>query len=463
MVGTVDEALEAMRERQRKPLTELDRDIIGRGPLRLSIRLRADHESLRRTAEQVRSYAACIEQIMEREDLSERSMLLEVRTALTILRGQYESERKPPATKHKIRQGLSVDVAPRVSTRRAVEDPAAILLDEFQAAPDLRDAIAAWHRWLESERRYSPHTLAAYGRDLAAFLDFIGEHIGVAPSLVSLEALAPADFRAYLAMRSNRLKPVSRARALSVLRGFFRFLDRRGLGHNAAVLALRSPRLPKLLPKALSVDDAGAVLDRAGDVARFPWLGLRDAAVVSLLYGAGLRVSEALSLTRAEAPLEPGMLRVTGKGDKARDVPVLPVVVEAIGAYLAACPRHLPPSGPLFISSWGRPLAARQVQYRMAKIRLHLGLPETATPHALRHSFATHLLAAGGDLRAIQELLGHSSISTTQIYTSVDAERLLAVYDQAHPRAKMASSSAPQAEPTPRAATVGPDPEGSKV
>jgi integrase/recombinase XerC len=229
----------------------------------------------------------------------------------------------------------------------------------------------------------------------------------------------------------------SRARLLAVLRNFFRFLARCGLAHNAAVAAIRTPRMPQLVPKALDVADAVAVLDSMGKITHSSWLGVRDASIVALMYGCGLRIAEVLGLTRAEAPTKPGMLTVTGKGGRDRVVPVLPAVAERVCQYLAACPRRLPATGPLFVSQWDTPLTPRTVQRRIVKVHALLGLPETATPHALRHSFATHLLNAGGDLRAIQELLGHASLSTTQRYTTVDAERILAVYEQCHPRAKM--------------------------
>jgi integrase/recombinase XerC len=319
----------------------------------------------------------------------------------------------------------------------AAGGPAPVPAARFAAAPDLAETIAAWQAWLAAERRASPHTVAAYGRDLAAFLDFLQEYRGETPNLAMLGSLAAVDFRAYLARRSAaELKRTSTARALSVLRNLFRFLDRRGVLHNPALGALRTPRLPVSVPKPLSVEQAALSLDSIAEVATQPWLGLRDVAIVTLLYGCGLRLSEALGLTRREAPTEGGgMLAVRGKGGKQRLVPVLPVVTEAIGVYLAACPYALAPDGPLFVGARGGPLNPRLVQRQMEKLRGLLGLPDTATPHALRHSFATHLLAGGGDLRTIQELLGHASLSTTQRYTAVDTARLAAVYDKAHPRA----------------------------
>jgi len=323
-------------------------------------------------------------------------------------------------------------------TSRAVRSRGpAIPLARFAAAGDLTSAIAEWQSWLGNERRASPHTALGYGRDLAGFLDFLREHLGALPSLAALDALGPADFRAYLAARGqDGIERSSSARALSTLRGFFRFLDRRGLAKNAALAAVRTPKLPKSVPKPLSAEDARLALERIVELAEAPWIGRRDLAILTLLYGCGLRLSEALGLRRDEAPLKPGMVSITGKGRKTRLVPVLPAVSEAVAGYLALCPHRLAAKGPLFVGVRGGPLNPRLVQRQMQRLRALLGLPETATPHALRHSFATHLLAGGGDLRSIQELLGHASLSTTQRYTAVDAERLLAVYDRAHPRAK---------------------------
>ena len=307
----------------------------------------------------------------------------------------------------------------------------------FSAADDLRAAIGLWSAWLAGERRASAHTIAAYGRDLAFFLDFLTEHLGLAPSLAAIDELRPADFRAYLARRAgDGLDRSSLARGMSVLRGFVKFLQRRGLASTTALAALRSPKLPPGVPKPLTVSDAIAVVDMAGDLARESWQGRRDTALLALIYGCGLRLSEALGLSRAEAPTG-DMLTILGKGRKQRQLPVLPIVREAIADYLAACPHRLCADGPLFVGARGGPLHPRLVQRQMEALRGFLGLPATATPHALRHSFATHLLGAGGDLRAIQELLGHASLSTTQRYTAVDTARLLAIYDDAHPRARL--------------------------
>jgi integrase/recombinase XerC len=313
--------------------------------------------------------------------------------------------------------------------------PAPLPLTRFAAADDLRAAIGLWLAWLDGERRASPHTLAAYGRDLAGFLDFLVTYHGELPSLATVNALTSADLRAYAARRAtDGVGNSSRARNLSVLRGFFRFVERRGLTALSAHTVLRGPRIPRLVPKALSVADADAIVAAPG-VASPAWQAKRDIGVLTLLYGCGLRISEALSLRRRAAPLGE-QITIAGKGGKQRLVPVLPAVRQAIVDYLAVCPYALAADGPLFVAARGGPLSPRVVQRGMAQLRVALGLPETATPHALRHSFATHLLGGGGDLRAIQELLGHASLSTTQRYTSVDAERLLAVYNAAHPRAR---------------------------
>jgi len=314
--------------------------------------------------------------------------------------------------------------------------PEPVPLARYSAADDLRAAIGLWAAWLSGERRASAHTVAAYGRDLAFFLDFLTEHLGELPGLTAINGLRPADFRAYLAHRAQaRAERSSLARGLSVLRGFVRFLQRRGLASTTALAALRSPKLPQSVPKPLTVEDAVGTVDAAGDAAVSAWQGKRDIAILALLYGCGLRLSEALGLSRAEAPLGETLV-ITGKGRKQRQLPVLPAVRVAVVDYLAACPYTMANDGPLFVGARGGPLNPRLVQRQMEFLRGFLSLPETATPHALRHSFATHLLGAGGDLRAIQELLGHASLSTTQRYTAVETERLLAIYDAAHPRAR---------------------------
>ena len=299
----------------------------------------------------------------------------------------------------------------------------------------LGEARRAWAVWLEAERRLSPHTLAAYRDDLAAFLAFLAEHLGGPPTLDDLLGLRPTDYRAWLARRArDDYARTSTARALSVVRGFVRFLDRRDYGHAPALAAVRSPKLPHAIPKALSPDAAAAVLEGTEDAAE-PWIAARDLALLSLLYGAGLRIGEALGLSRRVAPLGEA-LSVVGKGHKERRVPLLPAVRAAVADYLRQCPWRGGPDAPLFLGARGGALQPAVAQRRMRDLRRRLGLPETATPHALRHSFATHLLAAGGDLRAIQELLGHASLSTTQRYTAVDTAQLVETYNRAHPRAR---------------------------
>ena len=306
----------------------------------------------------------------------------------------------------------------------------------FSAQQDLAAAIEDWRRWLESERRASRHTADAYGRDLSAFLTFLGPHIGGDPSLADLDKLRPADFRSYLAHRAKvGIARSSIARGMSTLRNFFKFLERGDLVHNPAVHAIKTPRLPQAVPKALGEDDAMAAISNAGEMYDEPWLAARDTALFLLLYGCGLRIGEALSLTCGDRP-KGDSFRVIGKGQKERLVPVLPVVKDAIAAYLKIRPFASDPESPLFVGKRGKALNPGVVQRQVRRLRALLGLPETATPHALRHSFATHLLAKGGDLRTIQELLGHASLSTTQRYTVVDAARLSKVYDAAHPRAR---------------------------
>jgi integrase/recombinase XerC len=305
----------------------------------------------------------------------------------------------------------------------------------FSASRDLAAAIDDWQRWLKTERRVSAHTFDAYTRDLAAFLTFMTGHLGAEPGLAAFGAFRPADFRSYLAQRANLgISRSSIARAVSTLRNFFRFLERAELVHNPAIKTVRTPRLPKSVPKALDEDDALAAIREAGEAQTEPWLAARDTALLLMLYGCGLRIGEALSLTCADMP-RADTLRVVGKGRKERIVPVLPIVREALAAYRKLCPFAATPEAPLFVGARGKTLNPGVVQRQMRILRARLGLPETATPHALRHSFATHLLAQGGDLRTIQELLGHASLSTTQRYTVVDAARLSSVYNAAHPRA----------------------------
>ena len=305
------------------------------------------------------------------------------------------------------------------------------------AAKDLAAAISAWREWLVAERRASAHTIDAYARDLATFLSFLSDHIGDEPSVAALSALIPADFRAYLAHRNALgISRSSVARGLSTLRNVFRFFERQGYLSNPAINTIRTPRLPKSVPKALREDDAMEAIRTIGETHDTPWLSARDTALMLLLYGCGLRIGEALNLTCADIPKSDTM-RVMGKGRKERIVPVLAVVREGLTAYRKLCPYPPNKDAPLFVGARGQALNPGVVQRQLRQVRALLGLDETATPHALRHSFATHLLAKGGDLRTIQELLGHSSLSTTQRYTAVDAAQLTKVYRQAHPRAKM--------------------------
>ena len=299
--------------------------------------------------------------------------------------------------------------------------------------------MTRWLTHLRAERRLSPKTLEAYARDLRQCLAFLCEHWGKPVSLKAFAALEASDVRAFMAMRrADDIGGRSLMRALAGLRSFGRFLEREGKGKVGALSAIRAPKIGKSLPKPIQMAAAKRLADaeeRAGED-RDPWIWARDAAVMALLYGSGLRISEALSLNRRDVP-KPGegdVLIVTGKGNKTRMVPVLQSVLALVQDYVAMCPYQLPPEGPIFVGARGGPLSPRIIQLAMERMRGALGLPDSATPHALRHSFATHLLSRGGDLRAIQELLGHASLSTTQIYTGIDTERLLEVYRQAHPR-----------------------------
>jgi integrase/recombinase XerC len=307
------------------------------------------------------------------------------------------------------------------------------------ADPSIAQEMARWLSHLGAERRLSPKTLEAYGRDLRQCLDFLCAHWGERVTLKRFAALEATDIRAFMAMRrADDIAGRSLMRALAWLRSFGRFLEREGKGKVGALSAIRAPKVAKTLPKPLPMASAKRLADadeRAGED-RETWILVRDAAVMALLYGSGLRISEALGLKRREVPRagEGDVLIVTGKGNKTRMVPVLQNVLALVDEYVATCPHPLPPEGPIFLGARGGPLSPRIIQLAMERLRGALGLPDSATPHALRHSFATHLLSRGGDLRAIQELLGHSSLSTTQIYTGIDSERLLEVYASAHPR-----------------------------
>lgn len=304
-----------------------------------------------------------------------------------------------------------------------------------QLAPDMQSVCADWFAHLTHERGASDNTLTAYERDVRQFLAFLTQHLDHSPRLDDLSQLDARTVRAFLSRR-RRQGATSRSlsRTLSALRMFFRWLESSGTLKNRALLSLSLPRVPHSVPKPLTVEKAAAIVAATPATAR-DWLEARDTAVLLLLYGAGLRISEALGLTLQDAPTPlRDTLRIVGKGGKERLVPVLPITTAAIANYLALCPYPLESDGPLFVGEKGGALSPRIIQLKMVRLREEFGLPETATPHALRHSFATHLLSAGADLRQIQELLGHASLSTTQIYTEVDRDRLLAVYDQAHPR-----------------------------
>ena len=301
-----------------------------------------------------------------------------------------------------------------------------------------RQALTAWLAYLTLERRASPRTVRAYGDNVLAYLNFLERHRGEALSVAALGDITAADLRGYLAFRrqgEDALAPRSISQALSSIRAFHRFLDLRHGVANAAVGLVRGPRLKIGLPRPVSEDQArDLITEAADDTERDPWETARDEAVLTLLWGCGLRISEALSLTRADAPLG-AALRITGKGGKTRIVPVLDAVKAAVDVYLDELPFALDPDAPLFRAKRGGPLSPRHVQGLVQTLRGRLGLSDRVTPHAFRHAFATHLLGAGADLRAIQDLLGHASLSTTQRYTQVDAAGLLAAYAAAHPKA----------------------------
>ena len=299
------------------------------------------------------------------------------------------------------------------------------------------ELLQHWIAHLRDERRFADNSLDAYQRDVAAFLGFLTQHLGGEPSARDLAEIEPRDLRAYLAHRrqgDDALSDRSISRALAAIRSFYRYLERRHGIANARLALVRGPRLKRSLPRPVSEASARDLIAEAQDQANEDWIGARDAALLTLLYAAGLRISEALSLTGADLPLSE-TLRITGKGGKERIVPLISPAREAIARYAKLCPYALTEDAPLFRAVRGGALSPRMAQALMERLRAHLGLPSSATPHALRHSFATHLLANGGDLRAIQELLGHESLSTTQAYTSVEAQKILQLYRRAHPRA----------------------------
>lgn len=304
------------------------------------------------------------------------------------------------------------------------------------ATADLLNERQSWLAAIADERRLADNTVEAYERDTRQFLTFLTGYIGKPTSIADIADLRPVDLRAFLASRRREGAGArSLGRHLAGLRSFLHYLQKKGLVNAAGATAMRSPKQPKSLPKPLTDRQALKITTTEAQLNEEPWIAARNAAVLSLLYGCGLRISEALGLAPADFTPGARSLRITGKGNKTRMVPLLAVVTEAVEAYKKLCPYHLAADQPLFLGARGGKLQPAIIQREMQKLRGAFGLPENATPHALRHSFATHLLAGGGDLRTIQELLGHASLSTTQIYTGVDTARLLEIYDNAHPRA----------------------------
>ncbi|MEZ0466107.1 tyrosine recombinase XerC [Phaeobacter sp. SYSU ZJ3003] len=302
-------------------------------------------------------------------------------------------------------------------------------------SPACRDALQHWLEGLAALGGASANTITAYQGDVTSFLAFMTSHTGGPQGLGALAQISTADMRAWMASeRSAGTGSRSLARKLSSVKSFYRWLATREGFEPTAVLAVRAPKFQKKLPRPLAQDAARAVIETVEQQSSNDWVAARDVAVVTLLYGCGLRISEALSLTGGDAPL-PQVLRIKGKGEKERVVPVIAAARDAVDRYLDLCPHPQMQDAPLFRGQRGGALNPRQIQGVMARTRAQLGLPASATPHALRHSFATHLLEAGGDLRAIQELLGHASLSTTQAYTAVDTAHLMEVYNRAHPKA----------------------------
>ncbi len=308
-------------------------------------------------------------------------------------------------------------------------------MSNLAISPAQRDALARWRDHLRAIDGVAAHTLTAYTHDVTGFLGFLALHNGGAEGLGAVARIDQSSLRAWMAAeRARGLSSRSLARALSSVKNFVAWVADREELDASPVLSARSPKYRRKLPRPLSIEGARDMIETAGEQARDDWVGARDVAVLTLLYGSGLRISEALGLTGADRPL-PEMLRIKGKGGKTRLVPTLPATRAAVADYARLCPYDLAAEAPLFRGARGGALNPRLIALVMEKARLQLGLPASATPHAMRHSFATHLLGAGGDLRAIQELLGHASLSTTQAYTAVDTARLMEVYERAHPRA----------------------------
>lgn len=297
------------------------------------------------------------------------------------------------------------------------------------------NVLEQWYQWLQDERRLSLNTFKAYQSDLHEFLAFLSNHVGQRIDTSILIGLHHRDFRAWLThLHSQGKAKTSIARALSVVRTFFSFLERRNFGKNSHISNIRGPKLPHSIPRAIDAETLKSLLESAECIAKDPWIAKRNTALFTLLYGAGLRISEALSVRQDQ--MHQDSLMIKGKGDKERLVPLLPIVREKIQAYLQVCPYTLEKDSQIFLGAQGKPLNIGVAERELRELRRQMGLPESITPHALRHSFATHLLEADGDLRTIQELLGHAALTTTQRYTKIDRSRLREVYQKAHPRAE---------------------------
>lgn len=305
-----------------------------------------------------------------------------------------------------------------------------------QCAADLRAQLEKWQTYLRHEKQVSPHTLRAYCTDMEHFITFMHSHYGQPPGLATIADAKIRDFRAWLSRKAMEgTGNASRARSLSGVKNLLRWLDKNGVAHNAAIAAMRSPKLPHKLPKPLPEGQTMTLLDSAGLLEKQDWMAARNSALLTLLYGCGLRISEALSLNIGDIPPLGQPLRITGKGNKERITPMLDIVRTSLQHYLQLCPFDTGADQPIFRGARGDRLNQGVAQRAMRQLRVSLGLPETATPHALRHSFATHLLQNGANLREIQELLGHASLSTTQRYTELNAKELMNIYKSAHPRA----------------------------
>ncbi len=309
-------------------------------------------------------------------------------------------------------------------------------MNNLPTTPALSAIITQWESWLSDIKHSSDYTVISYKNDLSGFLIFLAGHLGGSVGMPQLKELESKDIRAWLAHRAmeKKYEPSSNARAVSTVKSFFRYLEKQGKIKNAAIFHIRAPKIKKSLPRALNEEQAADSIENISLEHDESWVNARDVALLVLIYGCGLRIGEALSLKYSDIPRNDSLV-VTGKGNKQRKLPVLPVVRKAIEEYVAACPYEFISDSPLFYGLRGKPLDAGIFQRQIRQLRAKLNLPDSTTPHAFRHSFATHLLSAGGDLRSIQELLGHVSLSTTQRYTKVDKDRLLAAYKNAHPRA----------------------------